>query len=199
MGLDSADELAALNSMTDAQLKEWVALWRKREASGASEGAKQFVDDIKGVVSGVQGQFESIAKNAMKGLSKGLRDEGKHVKKRLQELMDDIVKDAKKALGIKSPSRVFAGIGEQMGAGMVVGMDSSARDVARSVRRVTDAAQAAVGASSRMTLLSDAQRGRDGSGVAIYGPVTTTDVDAMARKIVSRQRDALVLAGALGV
>lgn len=199
MGLDSADELAALNSMTDAQLKEWVALWRKREASGAAEGAKQFVDDIKDVVSGVQGQFESIAKNAMKGLSKGLRDEGKHVKKRLQELMDDIVKDAKKALGIKSPSRVFAGIGEQMGAGMVVGMDSSARDVARSVRRVTDAAQAAVGASSRMTLLSDAQRGRDGSGVAIYGPVTTTDVDAMARKIVSRQRDALVLVGALGV
>jgi len=199
MGLDGADELAALNSMTDAQLKEWVALWNRREKSGAAEGAKQFVDDIAGVVAGVKSQFESIAKNAMKGLSKGLRDEGRKVKKRLQELMGDIVADAKEALGIKSPSTVFAGIGRNIGAGLIVGVDSTSRDVSRSVGRIADAAQAAVGSVDRMTPRVASGGGTQGGGVTFTGPVTTTDVDAMARKIVNRQRDALVLIGATGV
>jgi len=199
MGTDSADELRALNSMTDSQLKEWVSLWNKREKSGAAEGAKQFVDDIAGVVAGVKSQFESIAKNAMKGLSKGLRDEGRKVKKRLQELMGDIVADAKEALGIKSPSTVFAGIGRNIGAGLIVGVDSTSRDVSRSVGRIADAAQAAVGSVDRMTPRVASGGGTQGGGVTFTGPVTTTDVDAMARKIVNRQRDALVLIGATGV
>jgi carboxymethylenebutenolidase len=36
-------------------------------------------------------------------------------------------------------------------------------------------------------------------GVAFYGPVTTTDVQRLAAEITKRQRDALVLAGAIGV
>lgn len=136
MGLDSSDELRALNSMTDAQLKEWVGLWRQRDRSGAAEGAKQVADDIAKVVSSVEAKFESIGANAMKGLGKGLRSQSKTVRKRLQHLMDDIVADAKKALGIKSPSTVFAGIGSNVVLGMREGMADERAGLLKDVARI---------------------------------------------------------------
>lgn len=136
MGLDSSDELRALNSMTDAQLKEWVGLWRQRDRSGAAEGAKQVADDIAKVVSSVEAKFESIGANAMKGLGKGLRSQSKTVRKRLQHLMDDIVADAKKALGIHSPSTVFAGIGSNVVLGMREGMADERAGLLKDVARI---------------------------------------------------------------
>lgn len=135
MGTDSADELYALNKMTDAQLKEFASLWRRRDASGAAEGAKQVVDDITSVVSSVEAKFKTLGENAMAGLAKGLKSKGAAVKRRIQALMADIIEQARDALGIASPSKAFADeLGRWILPGVAQGIEASRPAFMRDLR-----------------------------------------------------------------
>ena len=62
------------------------------------------------------------------GLVNGLLTAGPQVLAAITGVANGAITAAKKALGIKSPSKVFASIGENTAAGMAVGVDSGAED-----------------------------------------------------------------------
>lgn len=62
---------------------------------------------------------------ATQGLVKGLEAEAKKLDKAAVRLANVLVKAVKKALGIKSPSRVFASLGTQTIAGLNLGIDDT--------------------------------------------------------------------------
>jgi TP901 family phage tail tape measure protein len=73
---------------------------------------------------------------ASQGLIAGLSSQSAQLQAAARALAAALVKATKRKLGIRSPSRVFAGIGANVGAGMAVGIDSSQRRVAASVRQL---------------------------------------------------------------
>lgn len=70
-----------------------------------------------------------IGKAMIAGLVNGIKEGGAAILSAVTGAMTGAVGAAKKALGIASPSKVFAEIGLQTGAGMAAGVDSSAGNV----------------------------------------------------------------------
>ena len=67
--------------------------------------------------------------NAAKGIVEGLKSEMKPLEKVMAELANKIVGSLKKALKIKSPSRVMAELGKFVGKGLAEGLTSTAKEV----------------------------------------------------------------------
>jgi hypothetical protein len=68
-------------------------------------------------------QFYGAGVAAAEGLVKGLKDEKKGLQRVAKQLADALVEEIKKALKMKSPSRVFMDIGHQSVRGLAIGMD----------------------------------------------------------------------------
>ncbi|QCX81044.1 Phage-related minor tail protein [Streptomyces sp. YIM 121038] len=77
---------------------------------------------------------------AGKGFLTGLKAQEKELQKAMDRLGAGLVNAIKRRLKIKSPSRVTAYLGEMTGAGVGVGLDSTASAVAASAARLADAA-----------------------------------------------------------
>lgn len=69
------------------------------------------------------GTLSTIGKQIVDGVWKGIQEQAAKFKENINKFFTDIVASVKKALGIKSPSTVFAGIGENMALGLGVGFD----------------------------------------------------------------------------
>jgi phage-related protein len=93
------------------------------------------VNNVLSYVRGLPGQILSALGNLsgtlfragqdmIAGLVNGLRAAGGQVKSFLLGLIGNAVDSVKAFLGIKSPSTVFAGIGRDMGRGMIVGLEA---------------------------------------------------------------------------
>ena len=67
--------------------------------------------------------------DAAKGIVEGLKSEMKPLEKVMAELANKIVGSLKKALKIKSPSRVMAELGKFVGKGLAEGLTSTAKEV----------------------------------------------------------------------
>jgi TP901 family phage tail tape measure protein len=76
---------------------------------------------------------------AANGLVKGLQSQEKAIDKQMLKIAKSMEKAIKHALGIKSPSRLFAEIGRFVTAGLVGGIDSGNRDVQNAATRMSDA------------------------------------------------------------
>lgn len=95
---------------------------------------------ISTIVSGCSQLFSRIREigdNIVKGIWAGISNGYEWIKGKIQGWVGNIVDFFKKILGIASPSKVFAGIGDNMAAGIGVGfertMDSVERDMMSSV------------------------------------------------------------------
>lgn len=66
-----------------------------------------------------------IGKDMIQGLINGISSMANAVVDRVKALADSLPEGIKKVLGIKSPSRVFMGIGEDTGMGLAIGIDST--------------------------------------------------------------------------
>lgn len=66
-------------------------------------------------------RFYDTGRNMLRGLVDGVTSIGRWVYTKIKGLVDKIVGKVKEFLGIKSPSRVFSGIGKQMLAGLLDG------------------------------------------------------------------------------
>jgi phage-related protein len=117
---------------------------------------------IVGFLSGLSGSLYNIGRNMIQGLINGagslLRNIGTFF---LNMLPGWIVGPFKAALGIASPSKLFMGFGEDIGDGLVGGIDSRKRDVQVAMGQLT-AATAGVTAGNPM--------GRFGTGA--FGATT---------------------------
>jgi uncharacterized coiled-coil DUF342 family protein len=83
--------------------------------------------------------YEAAVQSA-KGLVKGLQNEQKNIEKEMDKIADAMVKSIKKKLGIKSPSRVFMGIGKFTIEGLVNALDAGKSAVEKSSEATGQAA-----------------------------------------------------------
>lgn len=89
---------------------------------------------ITGLGKAVGAVFE-IGKNIVTGLWEGIKSMGKWISDKVSSFFSGIVDGAKNLLGIRSPSTVFAGIGENMGLGIGVGFTDAMRDVEKEMQK----------------------------------------------------------------
>jgi hypothetical protein len=106
-------------------------------------------------------------KHAGKGFLTGLKAQQKDIEKLMLSIAKGMQKAIKKALGIKSPSTVFAAIGRNIGDGLVSGMAASHPKVSAAAKRIGSAAagNARTVASARAT--AKAVRPRSGYAAAV--------------------------------
>lgn len=82
---------------------------------------KTLVDSIPDVI--------EVGKDIVRGVWDGIKAMGSWIKEKVSGFFGGIVDNVKGVLGIHSPSRVFAGIGENMALGLGKGWDSEYNDI----------------------------------------------------------------------
>lgn len=78
--------------------------------------------------------WSSIGKNIMEGIKNGIKNMVQNLVNTVKEAAKNLLNSAKKALGIGSPSKEFAKVGEFMGEGLDIGMKRSFRDAAHDMK-----------------------------------------------------------------
>ncbi|WP_329140872.1 phage tail tape measure protein [Streptomyces sp. NBC_00670] len=140
------DTARALAAASKGQIKEINSLQSSMKSQAKSVGTT--VADAM-YNSGIQ---------AAKGLVKGLQKQEKSIEKQMVSIAKKMAAAIRKALKIKSPSQVFADIGQYIPQGLAVGIDDAARHAvtaaSRLSARVTDAGtisqNALAGSASRL-------------------------------------------------
>ena len=83
-------------------------------------------NNIRGAVAGFGGMLYGAGRALIQGLINGITSIGGAVGQRISEIAQGAVNTAKRILGIRSPSKVFEGIGENLGLGLVGGIKDTA-------------------------------------------------------------------------
>ena len=183
-GIKDAAEKAA-TAIGDAFKKAWGTA--KSAWDNAISFFRGIVDKIVGVFSNIGSRFLSIGKNIVEGIKNGISNAWSSFIGWLSSKITGIVDAVKSMLGIHSPSKVFAGIGENMALGLAEGWDDEYRGIKRQIENGLDFGAANIGlnASHSGTANYDAYGGpeRTGNGlggttVNIYSPVAVDAVQA---------------------
>ena len=98
---------------------------------------KTLVDSIPDVI--------EVGKDIVRGVWEGIKAMGSWIKEKVFGFFGGIVDNVKGVLGIHSPSRVFAGIGENMALGLGEGWDSEYGTIKRGIKSGLDFGTATVG------------------------------------------------------
>lgn len=98
---------------------------------------KTLVDSIPDVI--------EVGKDIVRGVWDGIKAMGSWIKEKVSGFFGGIVDNVKGVLGIHSPSRVFAGIGENMALGLGEGWDSEYDSIKRGITGGLDFGTATVG------------------------------------------------------
>ena len=98
---------------------------------------------VKGFSDGMPNIIE-IGKNIVKGVWQGIKSLAGWIKDNVKGFFDDIVTGAKNALGIHSPSTVFAGIGGNMALGLGEGWDDEYGRISKNIKSGLDFGTASV-------------------------------------------------------
>lgn len=143
--------------MIEASLKIIVAL-----AEGLIKSIPQLIKAIPQIVTAIVNGFgtymskiKDIGKNIVKGLWEGIKAMGRWIKEKVGSFFSGIVSGVKSKLDIHSPSRVFAGIGENMALGLGEGWDDEYGRISKNIKSGLDFGTASVDfASSRLGMSS---------------------------------------------
>lgn len=99
---------------------------------------KTLVDSIPDVI--------EVGKDIVRGVWDGIKAMGSWIKEKVSGFFGGIVDNVKGVLGIHSPSRVFAGIGENMALGLGEGWDNEYDSIKRGITGGLDFGTAQIGA-----------------------------------------------------
>jgi hypothetical protein len=117
------------DKVTAAVKNVWEALteWLPKAWEVAKQFASKvigFIDTIVDAYTFIPRKMFEIGKNIVKGLWDGIANMSDWLKDKVTDLFGNVIGFAKKALGIKSPSKVFAGIGKNIAQGLWKGLKS---------------------------------------------------------------------------
>ena len=87
-------------------------------------------NDIKNFFVNAPQFFKDLGRNIIDGIWNGIKNMTQWLISKITGFFGDVVSSVKRFLGIASPSKVFATIGEQMAAGVAVGWDKEFSSVA---------------------------------------------------------------------
>ncbi|GHU48761.1 hypothetical protein FACS1894127_0110 [Clostridia bacterium] len=94
-------------------------------ASGFITTVINFFVQLPGKIANALGSLGNIGKNLIIGLWNGIADVGTWLWNKISGFFGGIVDNIKKFFGIASPSKLFAGLGENMGEGIGVGFEKA--------------------------------------------------------------------------
>lgn len=107
-----------------------VIQWGINLRNKAKQAATDMVTNVVDTIKSLPGKIMDVGKNIVTGLWEGIQSMVGWIKDKISDFIGGIVDGVKGVLGIHSPSKVFAGIGEYMGEGLGVGFADSMRTVA---------------------------------------------------------------------
>lgn len=153
--------------------------------SSISGTATRVLDTLSGLV----GSFFQVGSNLIGGLANGVRAGASTLVETMLAPVRTAIAQMKALLKIKSPSRVFAAIGENIGLGLVGGVDSMAGRVQASmVGMVKVPSVSAEGAGAVSGVPTSA-------AFVNHGTIQVTDEQALVDYVTQKQRRAAALAG----
>lgn len=191
MGVGSLETLKELNSMSDKELKQYLDMYNQKNELAktravienedlkqqSEEEIKKILEDARKSLNKLEEQYikdiektgvktkkkaKTIGKNTVKGIEEGINAETGSLYKSITKLMDGMLKTAKSALKIHSPSRLMRDIiGKNIALGVADGIDRNAYNVLASMKELTS------------DMLSSANAGLDTTGKKIPEGKTT--------------------------
>ncbi len=141
-GISSAGE-AAGEAVGTALKNSWDAI--KTAWDGAMDFFGGIRDKIVGVFDGIGEKFLNIGKNIVDGIKTGISNAWDSFIGWLNGKVGGIVDGVKSMLGIHSPSKVFAGIGEYMALGLADGWENQYSSIKRQIEGGMSFAPVSVG------------------------------------------------------
>lgn len=194
---ETAEKAAA--SIGDAFKKAWEAV--KSAWDSATEFFRGIVDKVVGVFKDIGGKFKEIGGNIVNGLKEGISNAWSSFIGWISGKVGDIVSAVKGMLGIHSPSRVFAGIGENMALGLAEGWNDEYSSIKRQIENGMNFGTASVGLTTSGSSYGSGGNvpgnGRPSAGgnttVIINSPVAVDAVQAAREWQKTSQRVALGL------
>lgn len=114
-------------------------------ASSAVSAVKTVATKITSKIGEVPGKFREAGKNIVQGLWNGINGSVNWILGKVGGFASSVISKAKKALGIKSPSREFAKIGNYMMQGWAKGIDAGGSKVLAAVDSVANGTLGTVG------------------------------------------------------
>lgn len=167
MGVEDTDTLKSIAKMSDAELKEYVKLYKQKnkiakeraktenqalEAQSKAQIKKliknansdlnklesSYKKNLKKLGVTVSDTSKDIGKDIVKGLQKGIKSKDKEFREYLKKFFKKITNTAKDALKIKSPSRVFRDeVGKMITEGIGVGIEDGAKTPEKAIKKTT--------------------------------------------------------------
>lgn len=114
---DANDYMEYLQSMDPQQLQDYLNKWNKIYSESESFGESFFKSDLDKLqedyqkelndnLNALKKKVNQIGKDTMAGFTSGMKSQTKNMSKAVKQMCNQIIKDMKKQLKIKSPSRV---------------------------------------------------------------------------------------------
>ena len=130
------------------------------------------------------GDFLELGKNIIMGVWEGIKSLGTWLSDKIRGLLGGTVSASKKELGIHSPSKVFAEIGENMALGVGAGWKNTFGSVSKGITKTLD-----FGATAANRMINPAAGGRSvslgGVEIKVYG-AQGQDVNQLADVVMQK-------------
>ncbi|MCC6238104.1 MAG: hypothetical protein IT299_11110 [Dehalococcoidia bacterium] len=124
---------------------DFAGAWRAIEGvvASAMNGVQQTLQNALALVGGLVKTFFSVGVDLVQGLINGIKSMAGALLAAIRSTITDAMPGfVQNALGIQSPSRVFAGIGHHIVAGLAEGISDGASLATRAAQRIVDGVQA---------------------------------------------------------
>lgn len=149
-----------------------------------------FATDIYNKIKGLPDKFLSIGKDIVTGMWNGIQNKTQWLKDKVASLGTTVTNAVKKALGIKSPSRVFMGLGAFTAEGFGIGFEDTMQDVESdmkdSINGLTGSMSANISANgSGASMLNGSTYNGGAININVYG-AEGQNVDDLAKQIAYR-------------
>lgn len=116
-----------------------VRSWGSSLCSAAKSAVNQMVSAAVSAASSLPSKFVSIGRSVIDGIKQGISSSVSGLYNSIKNALSGLVSKAKKALGINSPSKVFANeVGKGIPEGVALGVDDNVDIANDAVERMTD-------------------------------------------------------------
>ena len=175
-----------------------VAQFAVNLANKATEAGRGFVTNIVNALSGIVEKMKSIGSSIVEGIWSGISSGWSWLTGKVSSLASSLFESAKEALGINSPSKVFADeVGKWIPAGIAVGIDKNAKTALNSVKdlAMNTLGSARAGLSTATTTLGGNATGGAGGVVNNFTQVINSPKQLSRLDIYRQSKNLLGYAG----
>lgn len=172
-----------LLAMTDDDYSKYMSLWEEKQKL-ASDIAKSFyqeemdnlaaeyVNKLPQELGGIKNEMQNLGVNSAQGLAMGFSSQYDTIKSTFVSTISNALQAAEKAMGVHSPSRVWAAFGENLAAGLDVGFIRRMKTVTKDIASVIPRGVTSTVTDRNTLRAAEATV----NGIAATGPLSTQTV-----------------------